>query len=336
MTDQLSQIHDRGVELIKQGDLNGAKLHFQAVLLSNPVYYPALANLAVILSDQNHLLAAKVLYQKIIKVVDQDPNQWSNFGNILFRLGEFKESEKALKRATELAPDNINGWYNFALLYHYSGRQKEAQAALDQVEALGHSTSRIKEDRAHFYLAEGDLPFALEHYEERWNSLMHQEPWDFHLPEWKGEDLTDKTILIHHEQGFGDTIMTARFVSDFAQKYDCGVVFAVPSALVELFESQDWPGVEVVAIETLDKPKVDFHSPLWSMVRWRGINKADIRGEKYLKAPKIVTPSAINPQMVNVGICWASGKRNSPMDVRRRISPLKDWLCLSEHPILTP
>jgi hypothetical protein len=178
------------------------------------------------------------------------------------------------------------------------------------------------------------LPTALEHYEERWNSLLHQEPWDFHLKEWTGESLTDKTILIHHEQGFGDTIMTARFVSDFAQKYDCRVVFAVPAALVELFESQDWPGVEVVAIEGLDNPQVDYHSPLWSMVRWRGIQKSDITGEKYLTAPKIVTPSTIDSRMINIGICWASGKRNSPMDVRRRISPLKDWLCLSEHPMV--
>ena len=40
--------------------------------------------------------------------------------------------------------------------------------------------------------------------------------WDLGIPLWRGEDLSGKSILVHHEQGFGDTIMWSRYVPQVA------------------------------------------------------------------------------------------------------------------------
>lgn len=325
-------LHRRGCELMSQGDNGGAKVHFLAVLLREPMYLPALTNLGVVASNENNLLAAKAYFEKTLKIAPNDPSQWMNLGNTLLRLDQTERAEEVLRHSVKLAPDSISGWYNLALVLYHTRRFDEGLECLDRLEALGHSTKRTIEDRAHFLLGKGELQKGLELYENRWAQLLHLEPWDFRIPEWKGEDLIDSHIMVHHEQGFGDTIMVLRFIPQLAEisKF---VTLCVPPALVSLCEAQEWKKVRVISSDNMTREMVegvDLQSPLWSMVRWMGIEVESIDPRPFLRAPKITTPPAVDPRMINVGICWASGKRNSQLDWRRRVSQLEDWLVLSE------
>lgn len=325
-------LHQKGCELMLQGDSGGAKVHFLAVLLREPTYFPSLSNLGTILANENNLLAAKVYFERTLKIAPNDPSQWMNLGNVLMRLDQVERAEVMLRKSIELAPDSVPGWYNLALLLYRTRRFDEGLECIDRLEALGHSTHRVVEDRAHFLLGKGDLKRGLELYENRWHQLLHLEPWDFRIPEWKGEDLYRSHIMVHHEQGFGDTLMVARFVRELTIKTHF-VTFCVPPALVPLFEAQEWNRVRVISSDNMTRDLVegvDFQSPLWSMVRHMNVVSTNISSRPFLKAPKITTPNTVDPRMINVGICWASGKRNTELDWRRRVSNLEDWLVLSE------
>jgi tetratricopeptide (TPR) repeat protein len=138
-----------------------------------------------------------------------------------------------------LLPDHIGAWHGSLLLDLREKKCDDALRCYEKIKALGGDNPTIQNDLAHIYLAQGDSEKAFETYEARWHILSHMEPWDFHLREWQGESLKDKLILIHAEQGFGDTIMVSRFLPSLLDQ-GAVVTLAVEPAMVELFEAQEW------------------------------------------------------------------------------------------------
>lgn len=329
------ELNRKGIELHQTGDTEAARLHYLAALTVDPNYAPALANLAHIASELNQLPVAVSLLKRVVQLTPHDGNQWNNFGNVLQRLNRRDEARAALAKAAEICPDNWATWHNLALLEYRAGNQDEAIVHLERVEALGNNSPRVAEDKAHMLLAKGnDLPAALEVYESRWSLLMHQEPWDFHIPEWQGESLNGQTLLLHAEQGFGDTIMTSRFAKALTKR-GAKVTIGVPPPLASLFEHQEWPDVDVLNIVGMtvdDAKRFDYHSPMYSAMRHLGVRREDINPEPYLVPPNITTAEKVAPNAFNIGICWASGRRGNEYDWRRRVTSLDLWLPLAESP----
>ena len=64
----------------------------------------------------------------------------------------------------------------------------------------------------------GDFEQGWPDYEWRWRGATELTPRGFSQPQWRGEDLTGKTILLHAEQGFGDSIQFVRYLPMVARK----------------------------------------------------------------------------------------------------------------------
>lgn len=320
---------DRGLDLMLRGESEVAHAHFAAAIAEDPNFVPAMSSAAAALAQGNKLTPARALLERVVAITPEDGVAWSNLGNIRFRQEDYTAAYKALLRATELAPEDANVWHNLALLCGRTGKYVPALKFLDKAEEFRKSPT-ITNDRAHIYLAMGDLARGFEHYEARWELMRHLAPWDFRIPEWKGEDLDGKEILFHAEQGFGDTIMASRFARDLYAR-GAEVTVAVPAALVRLFSHQSW-GVDVIDLDDLDEiqaRKFHFHSPMWSAMRWLGIEKNSIDSKPYMQAPESPTPRS---GFFDIGICWASGRRGGSEDWRRRISNLEDWIPLAANP----
>jgi hypothetical protein len=324
-------LNRRGVELFLQGDHRGALLHYEAAVGMEQNFYPAMANMVAAMGDLEHLETARVLARRLLIIQPTDHLQRVNLGGILMRMERYEEALEELNKAAEQRADDAALWYNLALLHHRLGNETESLAAMDRVEALGHKNHNTENDRAHMLLAQGQsLQQALELYEARWHTMLHLPPWDYHVPEWQGQDLNGKTIMLHGEQGFGDTIMTIRFGKLCAER-GARVVYCVPKAMVELMEAQEWVEhvVEMESMTNMDG--VDYHSPLYSAMRWLGVEWDTIDSAPYLTAPRVTVP-LVKPG-INLGICWASGRRDDEaMNWRRRISHLRQWLFLAEDP----
>lgn len=330
-------LNNEGLELWGQGDLTGARLHFLAALKIAPNFGPALANLAALTAktwDRRSKLTAITTLRKLLAQNPHDGNQWNNLGTILMQIEHYAEAQVAMDRARALSPDLPAVWHNLALLCLRTARPREALEHLDRVVDFGSDSFAIQNDRAHAYLVLGELDSALEFYEARWATMVHLEPWDFYIPEWKGESLKGERILIHFEQGFGDTIMTSRFWKSLVAR-GAVVTLCVNPKLVRLFQSQDWP-IEILDINNFPpdaRERWDFHSPLYSVMRWLGIKSpADIDSSPYLAPPKVSIPNVLSPGFLNAGICWASGTRGNELDWRRRVTDLSLWLPLAEIP----
>jgi hypothetical protein len=319
-------LNRQGADLHLRGDFEGARGCYVAALKMSPDYIPAMANLVDVLSQQNQIIAALSLSRKLTSAVPHSGDFWNMAGNLLMRLGRYGESEEALNKAAQLSPDNRSTWHNLGLLRYRQDRWEEAQECFLTTLKMG-GDHKVQHDLAHAQMADGDLSLGLENYEIRWRTLSHLPPWDFHVKEWQGEDLQGKSLLLHAEQGYGDSIMTSRFVLDL-RRLGASVTLGVPREMETLFQAQGWT---VLPIEDMNQSNVgefNFQSPMYSAMRHLGILKASIRPEPYLVPPLVTGPKPY-PGAYNVGICWASGKRNRKFDWRRRVSPLEIWLPLA-------
>jgi len=166
----------------------------------------------------------------------------------------------------------------------------------------------------------GDYRTGWEKYEWRWKSIFAKER-EFPAAKWNGEELREgTTLLVHAEQGYGDTIQFARFIPAVC-RLGVNVVFEVQGELKPLYEKM--PGVMVVGGgEKL--PRFDLHCPLLSLPLRLGTTPQTIPpATPYLTAPaerlarwRDRVPGG---QKRKVGITW-SGNPKLLRDLQRSIS----------------
>ena len=148
-----------------------------------------------------------------------------------------------------------------------------------------------KDSVAHFnlavaYLLAGDLKRGWEQYETRWN-FEHLDGMlpKFIQPQWKGEDLNGKTILITGEQGHGDNIQFVRFVEQLANM-GAKVKLITDMGLSPLFRASINAPHEICDLTMPVPTEFDYWTPIMSIPMHLGIDDYSKLPQKlqYLKA----------------------------------------------------
>ncbi len=176
-------------------------------------------------------------------------------------------------------------------------------------------TPRPHFNRAHALLATGELDEGWREYEWRFAVARYDRTFD--RPLWDGEPLAGQTILVHAEQGFGDTLQFVRYVPAVAGRGG-RVVLEVPGPLVRLVGTVAGASRIVAAGDPL--PEFDWHCPLLSLPRVFETTLATIPGSApYLSVPPEMAPAwgeliATAPGL-RVGIVWA-GTTIGAVDLR--------------------
>jgi hypothetical protein len=170
-------------------------------------------------------------------------------GAICHHLGKFDEAIAWYDRALSSDPDHADGHFNRALARLTLGRLEEGWSGFEW---------RFKRPRAP----------AMRHAAE--------------APLWAGEDLSGSTILLHAEQGIGDTLQFSRYVK-IAARSAGAVLLEVEAELVELMSSLD-PTVTVIA-RGAPLPPFDVHAPIPSLPGLFGTRLSGIPADiPYLRA----------------------------------------------------
>ncbi|HEY9872665.1 MAG TPA: hypothetical protein V6D12_04485, partial [Candidatus Obscuribacterales bacterium] len=151
----------------------------------------------------------------------------------------------------------------------------------------------------------------------------------FSQPVWDGSNLEGRTILLHAEQGFGDTIQFIRY-APLVAGYQGRVFVECYAPLIKLFKCI--PGIEQLIVKGETLPEFDVHAPLMSLPGILGTTLETVPAEvPYLYPPIPPIQLAVPPETrLKVGIVWAS-KPNHPT-TGRRSCPLSFFLNLQSIP----
>ncbi len=197
------------------------------------------------------------------------------------------------------------------------------------LEALGGTTSEDDFAYSTASLKAGNIEEGMKYYESRFQKPMFQYYKTF-SPRWQGEDLSSKTLLVHYEQGFGDTFLMWGYAPRL-QKLAKEVIWLVQDSAVDLLKENDF-GAKIIAKNDLDKIKYDYYITTMSLPYVLKLNKSNISvGGGYIKAPKDLTQEFkekyFNTDKLKVGFAYAglvNKKRNIPFDKLLVLDKLKN------------
>jgi tetratricopeptide (TPR) repeat protein len=242
---------------------------------------------------------------------------YANYGALLRKSYKFDAALTVYRKGLAIDPRNGGSYYNLGNLYKEVGNLDLAIMAYRRALRITPTVPSIHWNLALTYLGAGRLREGFQEYEWRWKyEGFPSRRRDFPQPQWNGEPLAGRTLLVHAEQGIGDHLQFARFIPILA-KLDGRVIVECHEPLMRLF--QHYAG-DVEIVERLKQPDdFDLHLPLLSTPLVLGTETVeDLPAAPYLAPPKdwkFEIPEA-RAGAFKIGIIWG-GNPNFPGDRER-------------------
>jgi tetratricopeptide (TPR) repeat protein len=240
-----------------------ALAELETVLARNPRHFEARLNSGLAQAKVENPERALADFDAALALSPQHPVAHFNRGVVLIKLGHYAEAVNANERAIAAAPDHVTAWLNRGMALAQLGRFEEAIASYGEVLARHRDNADAHFNRALALLTLGDYRRGFEDYEWRWRRTGMPAQKNRGRRLWLGEfPLHGKTILLHAEQGLGDTIQFARYAPVVAAQ-GTKVVLEVQPQLKSLFSRLN--GAAAVVVRGEAPPPFDVHCPLGSL-----------------------------------------------------------------------
>ncbi len=286
----LDALLNLGIALKDAGRMEESESCLQRVLTLNPAHVKARVNLATIFAirarqstAQQDLDRAEALCQEALQIDSDLPEAWSNLGVIRQAKGAVDEAIACCERALKSRPEDAETRFNLAIGQLLSG----------QFEPGWHN------------------------YEARWktpNPIFADR--GFSQPLWKGEDLAGRTLLVHAEQGHGDTIQFVRYLPLLAQR-GARVILECQPALKPLLTTVE--GVSNIIERGEPTPACDYQIPLMSLpLQMRTSIETIPDRVPYLRVPDGIKLDLHSPPStrLRMGLVWAGSPHHSSDRIR--------------------
>ena len=315
--------------LLATGDLEGAAREAEQAIALDASSAVAHSTLSAILLRQNHPEDAAAHARRAVRLAPAYPAARHNLGCALHRLERNWEAVPCFRAALELAPSYLEARINL-------GRALEELGRIDEAEACYRAALSLKPDfaAAHWNIAlmqlrRGDFENGWKGHEWRWSrpgASPHRfgQP-GFSQPMWDGSPLCGRRILLHDEQGLGDTIQFVRYAAS-VERLGGEVILECQLPLCGILSTA--PGVHQTVARGSELPPFDVHAPLLSLPRL----VSDTSEVPYLRvdAPRVAHWREVMDRKAEgrpkIGLVWA-GNPEQENDHRRsltldRLSPL--------------
>ncbi|GHU08237.1 hypothetical protein FACS1894158_17370 [Betaproteobacteria bacterium] len=189
----------------EKGDKAQAEVFFERAIALRPDFAEAHYNLGLLLQERGEVTRAVECFERVLKINPRMAGAWNSLGYAYYRLHRLEEAEKAFRRAMEIQPDFVESEPNLGLLL----------------------------------LLRGEFSEGWPRYEARWriSGFAEKRP-KFSQPEWTGDPLGQRTLLVYSEQGLGDGLQFARYLPLLRRRYpEARIYFWCFQPLYRLFES---------------------------------------------------------------------------------------------------
>jgi Tfp pilus assembly protein PilF len=326
-------LHNLGCLLKDQRRFPEAIIAFQRAVACRPNFSAAWYNLAAIQLEQGQFHEASLGYHRAIRHDPADPESWNNLASCYKELGRIDEAVASLQAALRLQPDHRLARFNLGVVQRVQGDHSAALETYRQLLALDATVPE-------WHLYTGMVLLLLGRFAEGWPEYE----WRLHVadyatdlspyqkPRWRGESLRGRTILLHAEQGLGDSIQFIRYAL-LLKQHGARVVFRSPPALVPLMRS--CRGIDLLVSDRDPLPEYDCYVPLLSLPGLCGTNMNSIPAPIPYLSPQPELVEYWRARLpakrgMRVGINWRGSQMPGPW--QHRDVPLEQFARLAQQP----
>lgn len=276
-------------------------------------------------------------FKKYLEIEPKSANVLNIVGNLyktISKTENIEEQIKYFKKAIELKPDFTGALRNLGIVYYLnSGYEREAIECFQ--ELFEHNP--IRDDYFVYSCLQikvGNWEEGWKHYESRFDKCFEQAIYpQIDKLRWDGQSITDKTLLVQYEQGFGDSICFFRYLEQIKPLVK-KMIFRVQDTLVDLFKNTE-KEIEIVGMTTpIDELSFDYHIPLMSLPMVLNARVDNIPlSQGYIK-PDIDKVSKYKNEFFDndcfkIGISWNGMKygnklRNIPLETFYPLTQMKN------------
>lgn len=220
-------------------------------------------NLAITLNQLHRHAEAETELRQVLARDATDDDARLNLATAIAELGRREEALAEFRAVLQRRPGHPDVLMNVANTLRDMGRHAEALPVYEEALRWQPQRADLHFNRSLSLLATGRLPEGWEAYEWRWKAdRLGKWQRDFDCPQWRGEDVQGRTVLVHAEQGMGDTLQFSRYVPLLAQR-GARVVLEVQAPLLALMRSLE--GVSQLVRQGDPLPAFDLHCPMMSL-----------------------------------------------------------------------
>jgi tetratricopeptide (TPR) repeat protein len=255
---------NRANALLSLGRAEEARDAFRQILTRVPQHPEARLNSGIAHAALGALDEAIAEFDHTLTLVPDHPAAHFSRGVALYDLGRYADAVEAHDSALKAAPDHTGALLNRGRALAALNRFDDAIASYGKAHALRKDDADVHFMESLALLTLGDYRRGFEKYEWRWRRSGMPEQKSRGRPLWRGDyPLTRKTVLLHAEQGFGDTIQFARYVPLLAAS-GAKVVLEVQPELTTLMARLEGAAT-VIARGAAPPQQFDVHCPLGSL-----------------------------------------------------------------------
>jgi tetratricopeptide (TPR) repeat protein len=320
-------LNNHGRALAALGRHQEALERFEAALAINAGHLHALSNRGDALAQLSRDDEALAAYRCVLALKPDHVGTLNRCGGLNVRLGRIAAAISCYDRALDIEPKRAELHINKGKAFRAVNRFQDALACFAAAAEIEPGRVEAHWNAGLVRLRLGDFEAGWRDYEWRWRKA----DWaglerSFAAPLWLGkEPVEGKTILLHAEQGLGDTIQFVRYAPLLARR-GATVILECQPALTMLLHNVDGIAQTVARGDAL--PAFDLHCPLLSLPLAFGTRLETVpNGIPYINVPDARmqrwTERLAGSGRPRIGLVWA-GNPAHHNDHNRSI-PLRDF-----------
>jgi tetratricopeptide (TPR) repeat protein len=291
---------------------NAEQMYFEALKL-NPNKSECYSNLGAINRDLQNFNQALVYYQKSIDLQPEKLIEYINYSTILINLKKYEDAlaiiDFVLSRSNDVE-DVLLKKYELLLIL---GKVEESKELFEKILSLFPLSVNVQWHHAQRLLLLGDYLKGWQAYESRWrSSITGLKEANLAKPKWLGDfSIEGKILLVHSEQGLGDTIQFARYLP-LLHSLKAKIIFSVSPNLIDLFKH--FKSYCQIILESDPLPEFDAYVPLMSLPYILGTTIDKVPNNVpyiFADSEKVSIWQELIPQSdkLKVGLLWSGGHR---------------------------
>ena len=318
---------ERGIEAIS------------TLLKLDPTSVGGFANLGRLLQQVFRYPEAEIAFRRALELLPNQPQIMANFASLLIEMDILDEAEALCIKALQINPDHVPALSNLGNLTSQRGDQALAINLHRKALEIEPDNVKVHRNLADPLFISGQIDEGWVAYAYRWKRPGR--PRRPHSqPEWMGESLCGKTLIVWPEQGVGDTVIFSTCLPDVIAVAD-KVIFEVDPRFLNLYQ-RSFPEISVVPRidpphPATRNPEIDLQCPVGDLGRWTRSSVSDFPvTESILQAdPDRVLwwqdqLATMGTNKFKVGFYWRSkGDGNASHSA---YPTLDDWAKILRHP----